>query len=88
MHRNVEISIRHRGLGNWEEDAGTRGRGDAVTRRKFLPHPPHPSSTYRLATRINKNAPIPKNIKLGNQAPMKGEMTPACPIAPLIKKIK
>lgn len=43
---------------------------------------------YRLATRINKNIPIPKKTKLGNQAPIKGDKTPACAIAPLIKKIK
>ncbi|MBW4613654.1 MAG: hypothetical protein KME21_10295 [Desmonostoc vinosum HA7617-LM4] len=31
-------------MGNWElgMDAGTRGRGDAGTRRKLLPHLPHP----------------------------------------------
>jgi hypothetical protein len=43
---------------------------------------------YRFATRTNKNIPIPKKTKLGNQAPIKGERTPACAIAPLIKKIK
>ncbi len=46
------------------------------------------STIHRLATCINKNRPIPKKRKLGNQAPIKGERTPACAIAPLIKKIK
>ncbi len=88
-----------RGVG----DAGTRGVGDAeklsnilsvfsfprvpVSPRPRVPASPH-RSIYRLATRINKNIPIPKKTKLGNQAPIKGERTPAWAIAPLIKKIK
>lgn len=42
-------------------------------------------NSYRFATLPNKNKPIPNPKKLGNQAPIKGEKTPACANPPLIK---
>jgi hypothetical protein len=99
-----ELGIGHWALGighgHWQEDKENWRQGErfiaSYPQVPLSPLPPapllllllHTISIYRLATRINKNKPIPKKAKLGNQAPIKGERTPACAIAPLIKKIK
>ncbi len=50
------------GMGNGEwghGDTGTRGRGDAGTRRKFLPHPPvtERSRSARLLSEVEVHPP-------------------------------